>query len=696
MIVFEGKHLRRSDIWRKWVPVGSLLLYNTWFSLLVICVSTTATLHVPIRLAASSIVIFCCTAAIVVAIKSKLTGRIRVGLWRLLLASIFVLGAVVIVLWDNLFRGEFISVYPDPWAYAAFARYLQNPVPIVQNGSQLLQSYGAFVNGTRYGTPGLLALLAEVTGTDTCRSASIFAFLILIHTGSGLALLARTLRVGPLLSIGTGLFGVVAGWSQEILKIGSWDHFLFLSFLPFALLRIRLSAFRTCRAPGILGLGLCLGATIYCYPEGAALCGVLYLPLLVWRQLRGEDRRGKMRRFVLATGVALLLSSVYLPTFVSYVSRQIANGNTLTPGRGICDGLLSARWLPAVYGLGEQPPIGGLKIAEMVVPLVFLGLSFLALANWWRRKDGILLTVPVFFLLVLWQAILLRYDYGFYKVLTMFWPVMVVAVALGMSKTLAWASPGLFRSVVALVFCGLLGGALFDQFENFKFAPWRGEQKIATYLELKNLGRILGDSPIRLLIQRPFNQEPASFFLQGYDLKVSHRLGYLSALHGGPPRVSVKQEKGSFLLSDGKIKEAIWHNEVFSFRSHLDPLELLEIDAPNGVDTVQGDSFVWLNNRFTVLTIHSDTNRQAFLNISECWPGPSRPEDTKRTLMIEVNGKGDELTAAADLKVRLNLRSGSNIVRLSCKETPSINPRSSGDTRIMLLGIKGIVLTVAD
>jgi hypothetical protein len=122
-------------------------------------------------------------------------------------------------------------------------------VPIVQDGSQPIQIFGSSLVGTRYGTPGLLALFAEVTGTDTCRSAGVFACFVLIQTGLGLTLLARVLRVGPILSICSGLFGVIAGWSPEILKIGSWDHLLFLSFLPFALLRIRLSAFRTCRTP---------------------------------------------------------------------------------------------------------------------------------------------------------------------------------------------------------------------------------------------------------------------------------------------------------------------------------------------------------------------------------------------------------------------------------------------------------------
>jgi hypothetical protein len=80
--------------------------------------------------------------------------------------------------------------------------------------------------------------------------------------------------------------GVTIGWAPEILKIGNWDQVLFLSFIPFVLLRIRLSAFQTSRIQGILGLGICLGAATVAYTEGAALSGAIYLPLLIWRLLR--------------------------------------------------------------------------------------------------------------------------------------------------------------------------------------------------------------------------------------------------------------------------------------------------------------------------------------------------------------------------------------------------------------------------
>ena len=182
------------NTWRQWIPARSWFLFNTWFSLLVICGSAAATLHLPISRAAWPILIFCCGLVIVLAIRSRRAGRARVFPWRRILTSVLILGAVVTVLWGSLIKGEFVSVYPDPWAYTAFAAYVQNPVPAIGAGLQPILSFGRSLMGARYGTAGLLALFAEISGTDPCRSASIYAFLILVQTGLGFTLLARALR----------------------------------------------------------------------------------------------------------------------------------------------------------------------------------------------------------------------------------------------------------------------------------------------------------------------------------------------------------------------------------------------------------------------------------------------------------------------------------------------------------------------
>ncbi len=608
-----------------------------------------------------------------------------------------VLGAVVVALWGTLIKGEFLSTYPDPWNYSVFAAYLQHPTLATGAGFQLILSIGSLFFGTRYGTSSLLALLAEISQTDTCRSAPIYAFMVLVQTGVGFTLLARALRAGPLLSLGAGLFGVAMGWVPEILKIGNWDQVLFVSFIPFILLRIRFLTFQTSRMPGILALGLCLGAAVFAYPEGLAISGVIYLPMLVWRLVKGKYLLEKIRRLAIGTGVALLVSSVYLPTFVSFLLSQISGSGALL-ARGTFGGLLSRRWLPAVYCLGEQLPLATLhklKRVELIVPLLFVGLTFLALGAWWKKRDAILVTIPAFLLLVLWQAVLVSYDYGTYKVLTMFWPIMVVAIFVGMSRLLAWRRG--FAGLVAVVaFCALMAEAVSVEVGGFRYAPWRQERRINPFFELTSLKKILGNAPVCIRTESWFNQCWALFFLRGNKVEVPNPLLFLRGFFSAIKADTTEPSKEALILTDEKKLPSVWHNEIFSLLEHLGPVEVMTIDAPNSVETIEGDSFIWLDNRFADLTVQSDGDRQAVLVIRECWPGPSRPSDTNRTLIVEVNSAKTEVRTSPNLKIPLTLKKGKNLVRLSCKELPTINKLSSSETRTLLLGIKGLAVRAAD
>lgn len=679
-----------------WIPARAWLLFNTWFSSLIVCVSVVATLHLPInRAAAWSTVILCSGFAGALAIRLNRSTRHRNSRLPGLAITLLILGAVVLVLWGSLMKGEFVSVYPDPWSYSAFATYLQKQGPVIGQGPHLVLAYGSALMGTRYGTPGLLALFAEISRTDACRSASIYAFLVLTHLGLGFILLARALGAKPSSSIGAGLFGVTIGWAPEILKIGNWDQILFISLIPFALCRIRLLTFSTARISGILGLGVCLAATIFVYPEGAALAGIIYLPLVIWRVLRGAFPLEKIRRLAFACGVAILLSLVYLPTFVSFLSHQVFAGNTLRIAQGGLGGLLSPNWLPAIYCLGAQLPYISLPKLDWIVGFIFFGLSFVAVGTWWRKRDGILLTLPFFLALSLWQAFLVRYDYGLYKVLTMFWPVMVAAIFGGISQVLSRLR-GLARRFVLVAFCGLMLGAVIDEVESFRYSPWHQERRIAPFVELAKLKEISGDAPILIRTQSWFNQMWAVFFLQGYTLAIPNPLLNLRDPATGLRDGASEELTGNVVLTDEKKRAAIWHNEVFSLLNHSEPVEVVAIDAPNTVERVEGDQFIWLDNRFADLTIQSDAERRAFLLIPECRPGPNRPDDSNRTLILEVNGETVEVPAQGSLKIPLALKKGKNLVRLACKERPTTDKLGSGDPRTLLLGLKGFSVSASE
>ena len=326
----------RSNTRRQYLPAWSFFLFNTWFSLLAIGGSMAATLQVPISRVAWPILIFCSGLVVYLVVNSSAARPTRNFHWVTVFFSMVILAAVFIILRGSLVHGEFVSPYPDPWAYTALATFVQNPVPPVGAGLQPIVTFGRHLMGARFGTAGLLALWAEVSGTDPCRAAGIYAALILVQTGLGFGLLARNLGAGRLFSLGAGFFGVTIGWAPEILKIGNWDQVLFLSFIPFALVRIRLLTFQTSRMSGIMGLGLCLGAMALTYPEGAAMSGVIYLPSVIWRLLKGCDALGKVRKLAAASGIGLLLCSPYLPTFISFLRYQFATSSS-QPARADLD-----------------------------------------------------------------------------------------------------------------------------------------------------------------------------------------------------------------------------------------------------------------------------------------------------------------------------------------------------------------------
>jgi hypothetical protein len=129
----------------------------------------------------------------------------------------------------------------------------------------------------------------------------------------------------------------------------------------------------------------------------------------------------------------------------------------------------------------------------------------------------------------------------------------------------------------------------------------------------------------------------------------------------------------------------------FSLLARSDPVELVSITAPNDVETVEGEKFVWLDNQFADLTIRASTDCRAFLVIPECRPGHSRPGDPARTLIVEANGERFEMPAEKDLQIPLLLRKGNNLVRLACKERSTVDKLSSGTPGYYCSELKGSV-----
>jgi hypothetical protein len=670
------------------LPSRSWLLFNLWLSLLVIAVSAAITLHFPIHSAAWPITIIVTTIATAAGVGEICVSRRRRSVLWSHLATALIASVVIVVDWGALARREFVSVYPDPWAYSVFGAYVRNPTVQALGSSDLVQQFGAILMRTRFATPGLLALIAEINGTDTCRSAAIFALLVLLHAGLGCSLLSRALGAGRLLSVCSGIFAITVGWLAEILKIGNWDQFLFVSFVPFVLLRLRLAALPASGRSALLTAGLCLAAVIYCYPEGMAVFGLLYSPYFAIRFLRGKR---KVLRALCIGAIALAVSSVYLPTFVWFLRNQITAGTESLVARGTFSGLVSDRWLPSLFGLGEQYPSAKPSILGFALSIALLFLSAVAFFYWRRRKQGMEFALFVLLALAFWQIGLLGYDYGFYKSLTIFWPAIVAAIFVGSSKLLSYFGDRARLVVGTLVLAVFLGSA-FNEAQNFPNAPWRSSVSMKSFLRLSEVKAITEGRALRLVTRGWFSQEWAYFFLQGNDVRILEPALHFRSLDSpvlGWRRYEDPRSLPEFVLSDEPRTEAVWQDKGFWLSNRNDPAELIAIDGPSPQERYRHVPFLWLGNIPTTLVISSKSECTLVLTTDHCRIGPSRRNDPKRTLLWQIGDATNELpVTVSPLKLSFNATKGINLLKLSCKERPTVDRFPNGETRVLLIGLE--------
>jgi hypothetical protein len=669
-------------------------LFNLWFSLLVIAAAGAATMRIPIRGVSWLIFISSICIAVVAGILEIGSRRRRQRLFMCFFLAVPIVLTVTAVDWSSLARGQFVSIFQDAWAYSALGAHLRNPISGFPGSQDLIQQFGESLMSTRFGTAGLLALSAEISGTDTCRSAAIFAFLVLLQAGFGIALFTRILGAGPMLSICAGVFAVAFGWLVEILKIGNWDQFLFISFVPFILTRLRLLTLPTSGRWALVPAGLCLSAATYSYPEGMAIFAVLFAPCLAMRFIRGLNVSRKVGRAIAVGGIVLAVCSIYWPTFVSFLWRQIGAGTGILVAKGVFPGLLSDRWLPAFYGLGEELPNAKWSLFGMAVALSFLFLTAVAFFCWRRRKLGMEFSLLGLLLLAFWQLGLLKYDYGFYKILTIFWPVIIAAIFVGGSRMLGYFG-GPMRFIIGCFVLGVFAGAGIKRVENSNYPLWRTHRSTEPFVNLAEVRPIVQGRPIRLTVDDWFDQEWAYFFLEGLDIRIpdpATHLQYLNSPALGWKQYQDAQPSEEFVLTERSHGNIVWRNKIFRLANQADPAEILAVNGPSKLGRYQGYPFLWLENVPTTLVVFSKREGEFELTADRCLPGPSRPNDLRRTLVVQTGSTTEEFVASSPLSVRFNAAKGINLLKLSCKEPATTHKLPFAGTGILLIGMKNFQL----
>ena len=360
------------------------------------------------------------------------------------------------LLWPYLFQKLFVSNYSDTWSYCAFAEYLARFPRGTEGGLQPLYQYASHVSDTRFGTSAILAFFGTVFRTDAAHVLGFYTLLVFSNVFWGVALLLRLLHLKPWLALCAGAFSILCGLVPDTLITGSLDNLLFLSVAPHLLVRTILFARRKSTVRSIVGLAMTSAASFYSYPEGVALFALIFLPFF----LRALGRAWSLGRFLIPVCsvilVFLILTGPYLGTFYSFLLYQVRSVNAGQPrsGAGTFPGLVSECFLPAIFGAGEEFADHPSFRETIIFSFACLAFFMFGLFAQRRGRADALLSLLPFAALILWQGVILRYDYGLFKVLVTGSFLVIFLIFSGIQAVAARLTRR--RSSALALFCAVL------------------------------------------------------------------------------------------------------------------------------------------------------------------------------------------------------------------------------------------------
>ena len=634
------------------------------------------------------------------------------------------------VLWPCLTRGAFVSVTGDTFLYSAFGQYLVDHHRGFEFGLSPIDQYATGLSESRFGTASVLGFFSVLFHSSVATVLPIYILIVFANIFSGFALLSRRFGCNRLFSLAAGLYAVIGGWTPNALSIGGLDNLLFLSLFPFLVVRLELYRFGNKSWSVSLGLSILASSVFYSYPEGLAIAGVIFLPFFCECVWSGIYFRGRAwRRYVISAFLILVFISLYVRVFFDSLFERIGIGMA-RGAAGLFPGLLSPRFLPAMFGFGQEYPGTICLPHDVVLPIMMLAFIVLGVAIWIRRRKSLILAFLILIAMVIWQGPWLQYDYGFYKILfigSLIWIPSLFRGGTAAANFVPRPARPFAVTFGAIIF---FSGALAQRLEQQEKIPWTQIRPVKWYSELANLRHLVGNRPVWLfcdnaldqgyegpetflrLLQarmnnpnsrsayrsawrsflafgsaREFDQEWAVFFLRDINLKVPEYFGYLGAYESFMKRAKSISEPPAFVLVNKRMEGAVWQNHRFSLLELASQPILIGVQAPNGLEDVNGKPFVWLGNNVTRFLIVSKIAQTATFSAAVCLTGPSHPEDENRQIRISIGGNVWQAEVSGTLSIEVPLKSGLNFLGIASQDASMVSAQPEGEPRVLPLGL---------
>jgi hypothetical protein len=360
----------------------------------------------------------------------------------------------------------------------------------------------------------------------------------------------------------------------------------------------------------------------------------------------------------------------------------------------IFPGLLSPRFLPAMFGFGQEYSGTMCSPHDLVLPISMLAFIVLGCAIWMRRKKTLIMAFLILIVMAIWQGLLVKDDYGLYKVLFIGALIWIPALFLGGTSVANFVPRPTRPFAVALGTIVFFSGALAQRMEQQKKILFRQVIPMKWYSDLAGLRHRVGNRPVLLVCDYVFDQENAwfdqdwaLFFLRRVNLKVPQYIG-LDPVYGPWMRLAKSfSEPAAFVLVNKRIAGALWNNQRFSLLELPVQAKVVDVQAPNGLEHVNGKPFVWLGDNATRFLIVSKIPQTATFSAKECLTGPTRSEDKNRQIHISIGGNVWQADVSGALSLQVPLQPGLNFLDIACQDLPAASAQASGETKAVPLGL---------
>ena len=296
--------------------------------------------------------------------------------------------------------------------------------------------------------------------------------------------------------------------------------------------------------------------------------------------------------------------------------------------------------------------------------------------------------------MAIWQGLWVKDDYGLYKILFIGSLIWIPSLFRGGTAVANFVPKPTRPFAVTLGAIIFFGGALAQRMEQQEKIPFRQVIPMRWYSDLAGLRHKVGNRPVLLVCDYVFDREYAwfdqdwaLFFLRRVNLKVPQYIG-LDPVYGPWMRLAKSfSEPAAFVLVNKRIEGALWNNQRFSLLELGSQPILISVQAPNGLEHLNGKPIVWLGTNATRFLIVSKIAQTATFSAEECRTGPSGPADKDRRIRISTDGSVWQADLSGTFSTEVALKPGLNFLDITYQDPPAASAQASGGTQAVPRGL---------